>query len=45
MHNTMPQVRKNPTGWTGMYAQLLAMVPPLHPEVKEAEEERGGDEL
>lgn len=25
-------VRKNPTGWTGMYAQLLGVVPPL--EVK-----------
>lgn len=25
-------VRSNPTGWTGMYAKLLAMVPPLKKE-------------
>ena len=30
-------VRKNPTGWTGMYAQLLGVVPPLEEEKLETE--------
>jgi NAD(P)-dependent dehydrogenase (short-subunit alcohol dehydrogenase family) len=34
-------VRKNPTGWTGMYAQLLGVVPPL--EVKEEQSAKNSE--
>ena len=34
-------VRKNPTGWTGMYAQLLGVVPPMSKGKTDAEKDAG----